>query len=61
MRFSEVKKILEHYGYEEVRVASSHHIFRKVGKPVLPVPTIGGREVKVDYLKRIARDLELKG
>ncbi len=61
MRFSEVKKILEHYGYEEVRIAGSHHIFQKAGATLINVPTIRGREVKVEYLKAIAADLDLQG
>ena len=59
MRFSEVKRILGYHGYEEVRVAGSHHIFQKAGTTLINVPTIRGREVKVEYLKAIAADLNL--
>ena len=59
MRYSEIKKILEYHGYTEDRVAGSHHIFTKPGSDLINVPTVGGRDVKVRYLKEIAADLDL--
>lgn len=40
MRFEELRKILEHYGYkmEGPASGSSHKSFRKKGKPTITIP-----------------------
>ena len=50
IRFSELKKILEFYGYkmEQPRSGSSHCIFRKNGKSQITIPN--HRSVKPCYL-----------
>ena len=40
IRFEELKKVLEQYGYTDnvPRGGSSHHTFKKSGKPSLTIP-----------------------
>ena len=60
MRFSEVERVLESHGYTLARTKGSHNIFKKPGSPRIEVPTVNGRDVKVEYLKDVAAMLELK-
>ena len=60
MRFSEVEFVLESRGYTLARTKGSHNIFKKPGSPRIEVPTINGRDVKVEYLKDVAAMLGLK-
>ena len=56
VRFSELKKILEAYGYEgrKPRSGSSHWTFRKQGKPPITIPE--NEPIKLTYIK-LVRDI----
>ncbi len=38
LRFDELRKVLEVYGYTMSAKGGSHHVFRKSGKPPITVP-----------------------
>ena len=59
MRFSDVQKVLEAYGYALDRVKGSHHIFTKKGATRIDIP-VHNKVVKIDYLKIIAKTLSLE-
>jgi len=56
VRFAEIKKILESYGYEGRKPSSgsSHWTFRKHGKPPVTIPE--NEPIKLTYV-RIVRDI----
>ncbi|MCM3128999.1 type II toxin-antitoxin system HicA family toxin [Paenibacillus provencensis] len=51
MRFEEVVKVLEHYGYIVVRIKGSHHIFRNEQGDTFPIPK--ETPVKTAYVKDV--------
>ena len=55
VRFNELRKILETYGYEGNRPGSgsSHWTFRKQGKPPITIPE--DEPIKLAYVKEIGR------
>ncbi len=53
LRFSEVRRILEHFGYKEDRQSGSHVVFTKKGEYPISVPLIGGKKVKRTYILEI--------
>lgn len=59
LRFEELRKIMEHYGYEMKRPkgGSSHATFRKAGRNPITIPT--GYPIGTVYIKMV-RDLVLK-
>ena len=57
MRFFEVQTILEDKGYTLERTKGSHHIFKKDAS-IVNVP-VHNKVVKVEYLKNIAKMLEV--
>jgi predicted RNA binding protein YcfA (HicA-like mRNA interferase family) len=57
MRFAEVRKLLERFGYRLVRISGSHHIFEKSGKQLLSIPVHTGK-VKPFYVRQIQRIIE---
>lgn len=59
LRFNEIKKILESYGYrmDSPSGGSSHRIFRKQGSRSLTIPE--NNPVKVAYVKMV-RDIILE-
>lgn len=56
LRFAELQKILENYGYtlEAPKSGSSHMSFRKKGKPVITIPK--HKPIKKIYIK-LAKDV----
>ena len=58
-RFSELQKILEHYGYTARRIGGSHVTFAKKNRSSFTVPTHGTGIVKKVYVEKI-RDIVLK-
>lgn len=59
IRFAEVKRMLEGYGWSEVRITGSHHIFGKPGESFrFSIPVHKGL-VKHGYLRDIKRKLGL--
>jgi predicted RNA binding protein YcfA (HicA-like mRNA interferase family) len=58
MRFSDVRNLLEDEGYTLERSKGSHHMFAKKGSVTITIPVHKGT-VKIDYLKIIAKTLEL--
>lgn len=57
IRFQEIEKVLEHFGYIRVRVKGSHHHFRNQDGDVITIPQhdpVKAVYVK-DVLKRIGR------
>lgn len=56
LRFTELKKILESYGYHERKPSrgSSHWTFRKQGKP--PVAILENEPIKLAYI-RLVKDI----
>ena len=52
--FSDVKALLEDFGWVLVRTRGSHNHFRKPGETIIvTVPVIGGRKVDRTYLSKI--------
>lgn len=62
MRYSEVKRVLEAYGYRETQSSSgsSHYVFKKTGVPPVTLSKKHGRTIKRYQLKDIAAALELE-
>ena len=60
MRFAEIKKILEHSGFKNVRTRGSHFVFKNSanGKKII-IPTHNHR-VKKCYLEEIIEILNLE-
>ena len=58
MRYEEVERVLNAFGYEEDRSSGSHHAFYLRGCPPIVVPKHRGRVVKTRYLKEVVRILE---
>lgn len=56
LRFEELKKVLERYGYSMKRPkgGSSHATFRKPGKSIITIPT--GYPINIAYIKMV-RDI----
>lgn len=61
VRFYELKKILEGYGYEGRRPSSgsSHWTFRKLGKPPITIPE--DEPIKLAYVKVVRDIIESEG
>jgi len=51
-RFADVRRQLENYGWKLVRIAGSHHMFEKPGRPLLVIP-VHKNKVKPAYGKKI--------
>ncbi len=58
VRFAEVKKVLEHYGYlgSKPRSGSSHWTFRRKGS--LPITVPESEPVRLAYVKKIKTIVE---
>lgn len=58
IRFDELRKVLEHLGYETraPRGGSSHHTFRKTGAPMLTIPK--DDPVKIAYVRMVKAIIE---
>jgi predicted RNA binding protein YcfA (HicA-like mRNA interferase family) len=50
VRFDELRRLLEAYGWQLTRVSGSHHVFER-GSDIFPVPR-HGRSVKAVYVRR---------
>ena len=53
VRFEELRKILETYGYEmrQSRIGSSHYVFRKAGYPPITIPR--NEPIKRPYVESV--------
>lgn len=56
MRFNEVMKVLEHFGYIGVRVKGSHHHFRNKEGDLITIKRTD--PVKAVYVKDVLRRIE---
>lgn len=58
LRFSELKKVLESYGYvgKKPKGGSSHWTFRKEGKPPVTIPE--DEPIKIGYIKLVRNIIE---
>lgn len=53
-KFSDVARVLNAFGFQELRSKGSHHIFGHPDGRTLPaIPKKGGKKVKRTYVKRI--------
>ncbi len=57
---SDVRALLEEFGYEQARQSGSHVVFRRRGEHRITVPLVQGRRVKRRYLEEIIRRLGLE-
>jgi predicted RNA binding protein YcfA (HicA-like mRNA interferase family) len=57
---SDIRKVLEHFGYREKTNTGSHCVFHKKGRLPITVPTIKGRKVLAVYVKKVADALDLE-
>lgn len=57
--FSDVKALLEMFGWSLDQSKGSHHTFNKDGEDSFTVSTVSGRRVKKHILKQICDRLEL--
>ncbi len=53
LRFDELRKVLENYGYSmrAPKGGSSHHVFRKEGKDPITIPRHGA--IKKAYIEKV--------
>ncbi len=58
--FSDVRYLLESFGFEEKRSRGSHHTFRNPEGLKITVPKKGGRMVKGVYVRQIIKLLNLE-
>ena len=58
--FGDVKCLLEEFGYTLRKSRGSERIFHKKGAYPINVPTVGGKQVKLPYIRRLVRLLELE-
>ena len=58
--FSDVRALLEDFGWEEKHQKGSHVTFGKEGEFPITVPTVSGRKVKRVYLDKIIERLGLE-
>jgi hypothetical protein len=56
----DIRRLLDAFGYIERRNPSSECIFHKKGSYPINVPTIKGRTVKSQYVKRMVKFLKLE-
>ena len=59
MRFDELKKVLESYGYEmnALRSGSSHYTFRKPGKNPITIPKHKSvKKIYVDMVREVVEE-----
>ncbi len=59
-RFEEISYVLKAFGYQEVRVRGSHHVFENDEGDVIVVPKKGGKKVKKTYIEAIIKLLDLE-
>ena len=57
---SDIRRLLDAFGYKEGKNPGSECIFHKKGSNPINVPTIKGRTVKSRYVKRIVKFLNLE-
>ncbi|MBI2171923.1 MAG: type II toxin-antitoxin system HicA family toxin [Chloroflexi bacterium] len=58
--FSDVRQLLEGFGWALAREKGSHAMFTKEGQRTIAVPKVGGRKVKRTYLNQICEILGLE-
>jgi predicted RNA binding protein YcfA (HicA-like mRNA interferase family) len=58
--FDDIKRLLEAFGFQEVRSSGSHIIFRHEDGRMQSVPKKSGRKVKGIYIKQIIKLLSLE-
>jgi predicted RNA binding protein YcfA (HicA-like mRNA interferase family) len=58
--FSDVKKLLEAFDFEEDGASGSHHIFRHANGRMITIPKKGGQRVKGIYVKQVNKILRLE-
>jgi predicted RNA binding protein YcfA (HicA-like mRNA interferase family) len=58
--FSDAKKVLVTFGFQEDSVSGSHHIFRHPDGRMISIPIKGGHKVKSIYIKKINQLLDLE-
>jgi predicted RNA binding protein YcfA (HicA-like mRNA interferase family) len=52
----ELTRILEHHGWELLRIQGSHHIYGKAGSAVrLSVPVHGNRPLRIGLLRHLLK------
>ena len=56
-RFAVVKRALEDHGWVLIRIAGSHHIFKKTGAPDVSIPVHRGK-VKPFYVRQVKKLIE---
>lgn len=53
-------KMLQHFGFQEIRVKGSHHFFfNSITKKTATVPIHGKEDLSIGILKEILRDIGL--
>jgi predicted RNA binding protein YcfA (HicA-like mRNA interferase family) len=59
-RFEEISYVLKAFGYQQVRVKGSHHVFENDEGDVIVVPKKGGKKVKRTYIEAVIKLLDLE-
>jgi predicted RNA binding protein YcfA (HicA-like mRNA interferase family) len=57
VRFAEIRRLLEKYGWRLARTRGSHHTFEKPGFSILVVPVHGGMVMPI-YVRKIQKILK---
>lgn len=56
MSFKEIEKIIKKDGWVEIRVAGSHHQYKKIGCAYLAViPHHGSRDISIGVIKNLEK------
>lgn len=58
LRFDEIKKVLEFYGYTLSSKKGSHFTFRKEGEKPITIPVHGKTGIKKTYVEEIKKIVE---
>lgn len=58
MRFEELQKILEHYGYTNIGIAGSHYTFSKGNHDTISIPR--HNPIKRPYVKLVKAVVEME-
>ncbi|MBX3361228.1 MAG: type II toxin-antitoxin system HicA family toxin [Phycisphaeraceae bacterium] len=57
VQFRDLRRLLEHHGWELTRVKGSHHHFRGKGRQPISIPVHKGR-VKAIYARQVDQAIE---
>jgi len=60
IEIGKIETILVYFGWRKNKVKGSHFYYYKDGEFPLVIPTLKGREIKIDYIKKVIEFLNLE-